>query len=142
MTLGLHQLLELNGCPFDVLNDEAAVRVALRDAADAAGATWLGEVSHAFEPAGVTALGLLAQSHISIHTWPEIGYAAVDVFTCGDPTMPEAACNHLIRTLRSSTHSLVRVPRTIGPTHGAKTDPNPDPNPDPMHGPAGEQQPN
>lgn len=138
MTLGLHLLLELNGCPFDVLNDEAAVRVALRDAADAAGATWLGEVSHAFEPAGVTAIGLLAQSHISIHTWPEIGYAAVDVFTCGDPTMPEAACNHLIRTLRSSTHSLVRVPRTIGPTHGAKTGTNPDQ----KHGPAGKQQPN
>lgn len=115
MAHGLHLLLELNGCPFEVLNDQAAVRAALREAADAAGATWLGEVSHAFDPAGVTALGLLAQSHISIHTWPEIGYAAVDVFTCGDPTMPEAACNHLIRTMRSSSHSMVRVPRTIGP---------------------------
>lgn len=114
MAVGLHMLLELNGCPHAVLNDEGAVLSALRDAAGAAGATWLGEVSHAFDPIGVTAIGLLAQSHISIHTWPELGFAAVDVFTCGDPAMPEAACRSLMLALQSTSHSIVRVPRAIG----------------------------
>ena len=50
------------------------------------------KIHHRFEPQGVTGLALLAESHISIHTWPESGYAAVDVFTCGDHTMPENAC--------------------------------------------------
>ncbi|MFK7740510.1 MAG: adenosylmethionine decarboxylase [Planctomycetota bacterium] len=116
MAVGSHMLLELNGCPHEVLNDEGAVLSALRDAAGAAGATWLGEVSHAFDPIGVTAIGLLAQSHISIHTWPELGFAAVDVFTCGDPEMPEAACRSLVLAMRCTSHSMVRVPRTIGPT--------------------------
>ncbi|MFN3241983.1 MAG: adenosylmethionine decarboxylase [Planctomycetota bacterium] len=115
MAAGLHLLLELNGCPRDVLDDEAAVLAALRAAAAAAGATWLGEVSHSFEPVGVTAVGLLAQSHISIHTWPELGFAAVDVFTCGDPAMPEVACHSLVRALQGSSHSIVRIPRAIGP---------------------------
>ena len=115
MAAGLHLLLELNGCPREVLDDESAVLAALRAAADAAGATWLGEVSHSFEPVGVTAVGLLAQSHISIHTWPELGFAAIDVFTCGDPAMPEVACKSLVRALRSSSHAIVRIPRAIGP---------------------------
>ena len=125
MAAGTHLLLELNGCPHDLLNDAAVVMQALRAAADAAGATWLGEVSHSFEPVGVTAVGLLAQSHISIHTWPELGFAAVDVFTCGDPSMPERACQSLVEALGSSAHRLTRVQRTIGPASASVGDDQP-----------------
>jgi S-adenosylmethionine decarboxylase len=71
-----------------------------------AGATLLQLISHRFDPQGVTGLALLAESHLSIHTWPESGYAAVDVFTCGDHTMPELACNELVQALEAGRYSL------------------------------------
>jgi S-adenosylmethionine decarboxylase len=63
-------------------------------------------ISHRFQPHGVTGLALLAESHISIHTWPESGYAAVDVFTCGDHTLPETACRVLVDEFGSQRHIL------------------------------------
>jgi S-adenosylmethionine decarboxylase len=71
-----------------------------------AGATLLNLITHHFQPQGVTGLALLAESHLSIHTWPESGYAAVDVFTCGDHTMPERACEVLCRELEATGHTL------------------------------------
>jgi S-adenosylmethionine decarboxylase len=59
----------------------------------------------------VTGLALLAESHISIHTWPESGYAAVDVFTCGDHTMPERACQVLWEELGAGHHKLTSFRR-------------------------------
>ncbi|MEM0982887.1 MAG: adenosylmethionine decarboxylase [Planctomycetota bacterium] len=109
--VGVHCLLELYGCPESKLNDLEYVRKTLKDAATHAGATWLGEASHSFEPHGVTAMGLLAESHISIHTWPEIGYAACDVFTCGDVAMPEKACEMMIKLLGATRHTLAKLPR-------------------------------
>jgi S-adenosylmethionine decarboxylase len=111
--VGTHCILELYGCPAESLNDAPYILKSLREAALEAGATFLKETFHCFEPHGVTALTLLAESHISIHTWPESGYAAVDVFTCGDHTMPETACRYLTQALGSSQytlHSLRRQP--------------------------------
>jgi S-adenosylmethionine decarboxylase len=68
-------------------------------------------ITHRFDPQGVTGLALLAESHISIHTWPESGYAAVDVFTCGDHTMPERACQVLQTALGASRHKLTSFRR-------------------------------
>ena len=93
--IGRHCILELYQCDEAKLNDEAFVRTTLTSSAKIAGATLINLVTHSFRPQGVTGLALLAESHISIHTWPEIGYAAIDVFTCGDHTMPEKACNLL-----------------------------------------------
>ena len=59
----------------------------------------------------MTGLALLAESHISIHTWPESGYAAVDVFTCGDHTMPDKACDVLAKELGSGRHKLTSFRR-------------------------------
>jgi S-adenosylmethionine decarboxylase len=95
-TVGKHCILELYGCDPARLDDEPFVRSAITNAALRAGATLLHLISHRFTPHGVTGLALLAESHISIHTWPESGYAAVDVFTCGDHTMPESACRVLV----------------------------------------------
>ncbi|MEB3308004.1 MAG: adenosylmethionine decarboxylase, partial [Cyanobacteriota bacterium] len=62
---------------------------------------------------------LLAESHISIHTWPESGYAAVDVFTCGDHTMPERACELLGEALQASSHKLTSFQRQTPAAIGA-----------------------
>ena len=70
-------------------------------------------VTHSFKPQGVTGLALLAESHISIHTWPEIGYAAIDVFTCGDHTMPEKACKLLFKDFLAKDFSFKNIVREI-----------------------------
>ena len=86
-----HLLLELYRCDGEKLNDESFLRCILNRAAKLANATVLNLISNKFEPQGVTAIALLAESHISIHTWPESNYSAVDIFTCGQNMMPEIA---------------------------------------------------
>jgi S-adenosylmethionine decarboxylase len=110
-TVGKHCILELYDCNRSRLDDEAFLRDAITTAAKRAGATLLHLVTHRFDPQGVTGLALLAESHISIHTWPESGYAAVDVFTCGDHTMPERACAVLIEQLLCGRHKLTSFRR-------------------------------
>jgi S-adenosylmethionine decarboxylase len=104
--VGKHCILELYGCSAIKLDDEAFLRSTITQAAHRAGATLLHLISHRFQPQGVTGLALLAESHLSIHTWPESGYAAVDVFTCGDHTMPERACQELVQALEAERYSL------------------------------------
>jgi S-adenosylmethionine decarboxylase len=104
--VGKHCILELYDCNPQKLDDEAFLRTAITTAAKRAGATLLNLITHRFEPQGVTGLALLAESHISIHTWPESGYAAVDVFTCGDHTMPERACDVLGQELGATRRKL------------------------------------
>ena len=104
--IGKHCILELYECDQSKLNDEAFIRTSLTSASKVAGATLLNMVTHRFEPQGVTGLALLAESHISIHTWPESRYAAIDVFTCGQQTMPEKACKSLFREFAAKTYSL------------------------------------
>ena len=110
-TVGKHCILELYGCDSTKLDDELFLRATITAAAKRAGATLLNLITHRFEPQGVTGLALLAESHISIHTWPESGYAAVDVFTCGDHTMPEKACAVLVDELLADTHKLTSFRR-------------------------------
>jgi len=104
--VGKHCILELYDCDASKLDDEAFLRTTITTAAKRAGATLLNLITHRFEPQGVTGLALLAESHISIHTWPESGYAAVDVFTCGDHTMPETACAVLRDELQAGRYQL------------------------------------
>ncbi len=95
---GRHLIAELHGC--SGLADVALVQQALTDAAAAAGATLLDVKLHAFGPGqGVTGVALLAESHISIHTWPEHGYAAVDIFLCTQQQDLEAALAVIIVAL-------------------------------------------
>jgi S-adenosylmethionine decarboxylase len=116
--VGKHCILELYHCRADRLDDEAFLRSSITQAVQQAGATLLQLISHRFSPQGVTALALLAESHLSIHTWPESGYAAVDVFTCGDHTMPERACRRLIADLEATDHRLSsfrrQTPQALG----------------------------
>ncbi|GAB7078692.1 hypothetical protein JCM14635_03650 [Megalodesulfovibrio paquesii] len=102
-----------------MLNDAARLECLARDAAVAAGATVLQVVRNSFSPTGVTVLALLAESHLSIHTWPEQGYAAVDCFTCGAHCRPEQACQLLAEQLGATRHTLHSVPRGAGATPDA-----------------------
>lgn len=108
---GTHCILELFECPSDLLNDELFVRDALKEASRRSMSTLLEISSHSFQPQGVTAIGLLAESHISIHTWPENGYAAIDVFTCGQSSDPRQACAYLIHRLSAGRHHLLVLSR-------------------------------
>ena len=103
-----HLLLELYRCDYDKLNDESFLRCSLNNAAKLANAKVLNIISNKFEPQGVTAIALLAESHISIHTWPESNYSAVDIFTCGQNMKPEIASQYLIEHLMAEEH-LLRV---------------------------------
>ena len=101
-----HLLLELYGCNYEKLDDESFVRCTLNNAAKLAKAKVLNLVSNKFQPQGVTAIALLAESHLSIHSWPESRYSAVDIFTCGQNMKPDLACQYLIEYFRVGEHFL------------------------------------
>ena len=110
-----HLLLELYKCDSEKLNDESFLRCSLNRAAKLAKATVLNLISNRFEPQGITAIALLAESHISIHTWPESNYSAVDIFTCGQNMLPELASKYLIEALKAEEH-LLRIIERNPPT--------------------------
>ena len=108
---GKHLLLELYRCDCEKLNDESFLRCTLNRAAKLARARVLNLISNKFEPQGVTAIALLAESHISIHTWPESNYSAVDIFTCGQNMLPELASQYLIEVLKAEEHYMRVIER-------------------------------
>lgn len=110
---GKHCVQELYRADSSKLNDEAFIRVTLSKAALEANATLLDIKTHSFSPMGVTGFALLAESHISIHTWPEHNYAAVDVFTCGDITDPETACKFLAEAFEAKSQHIITLDRYL-----------------------------
>jgi S-adenosylmethionine decarboxylase len=92
------------------LDDERCLIDLLENAAAASGATVVQTISKKFEPQGVTVICLLSESHISIHTWPEEGKAAVDVYTCGDCN-PKIGCDIIIQQLYATNHTLSYIER-------------------------------
>lgn len=111
--LGRHLLLELKDCSKEALNDPEFLRSVLVMAAEDCGATVLGVSVHPFEPQGVSGVVIIAESHLSIHTWPEYSYAAVDIFTCGSTVQPEKAAETLIEKLEAKSHSLIEIQRGL-----------------------------
>jgi S-adenosylmethionine decarboxylase len=109
--VGVHCILEMYECTPALLNDAGFIEATITEAARQANSTLLNLHVHEFQPHGVTAIALLAESHLSIHAWPERGYAAVDVFTCGEHTEPEAACMFLVERFNAGRHLLSIVPR-------------------------------
>ena len=111
--LGRHLLLELKDCNKEVLDDLDFLKICLNEAAIQCGATVVGESFYHFSPHGVSGVVNIAESHISIHTWPEYRYAAVDVFTCGDNAEPEQAAKLIVEKLEAQNHSLIELRRGI-----------------------------
>jgi len=111
--LGRHLLVELHDCDREALNNTGFLRKVMVDAAIECGAEVLGDSFHHFNPQGVSGVVIIAESHLSIHTWPEYGYAAVDVFTCGTTVKPEKAAEVVIEKLRSRNHTMMEIPRGV-----------------------------
>ena len=112
--LGRHVIIELWGCS-EVINDPSHVENAMRNAVHAANATLLDIFVHEFSPQGVTGVAVLAESHLSIHTWPEYGYVAADVFTCGSTTKPDAAAEVLRKAFEATTADIRELERGVMP---------------------------
>lgn len=98
--------------PF-LLDDAELILEAMTLAAKAAHATILKTAYHRFSPHGITAFLLLAESHISIHTWPELNKAALDIYTCGDHADPEAGLATILEKLRASCLSRQTIQRQV-----------------------------
>jgi S-adenosylmethionine decarboxylase proenzyme len=119
--LGKHLLVELNGCDPELLNDINTIKEIMLAAANESGVTVLGESFHQFSPQGVSGVILIAESHLSIHTWPEHGYAGADIFTCGTRVQPEKAAEVIVARLKPRTHSIILMYRGMTDVeHGAK----------------------
>jgi S-adenosylmethionine decarboxylase len=109
--VGKHLLADLSGVSAELLRDSAALEALLRAAAQAAGATILGSHFHHFGAGGgVTGVVLLAESHMSVHTWPESGFVAADIFMCG-PADPMIAIELLLAALEPEQRQIRSVAR-------------------------------
>lgn len=110
-TLGNHLLVELYDCPQDRLNDAPFLERTLEDSARDAGATVVISSFYPFSPHGVSGVVVITESHLAIHTWPERGYAAVDVFTCGDAVDPRSIAEAIVIALGAKRHEIISQPR-------------------------------
>jgi S-adenosylmethionine decarboxylase len=112
-SVGRHLILEMWGCRN--LNSTEIVERALRDVVREADLTLLDLNVYPFTPIGVTGVAVVTESHVMIHTWPEYGYAAVDVFTCGDQANPEAALPLLREHFAPERIQIMEINRGIMP---------------------------
>lgn len=99
--LGKQLISDLEGCNRVKLNDLPYIRETLRVATYKMNARIVGETFHQFSPQGVTGVVAITESHIAIHTWPEYGYAAVDIFTCGSEQNPHPANDYIAKRLET-----------------------------------------
>jgi S-adenosylmethionine decarboxylase proenzyme len=111
--LGRQILIEFYGCEETTLKDTELIRLYMNEAAVIAGATIVGEMFHSFNPAGVSGVVVIAESHLAIHTWPEYRYAAVDLFTCGTEVDPWKGFEVLKERLAASTYSATEMRRGL-----------------------------
>lgn len=111
--LGIHILMELKDCDPDLLDDLDYVRDSIIRAADEAGAEIVGHTFHKFHPLGVTGIVAIAESHISVHTWPEFAYAAADIFSCSETFKPREAAQLIAERFRSARPSITEIERGL-----------------------------
>jgi len=109
--LGRHILAEFFECDPEILNDRDRIEMYMKRAAIECGATIVTSTFHTFNPHGVSGVVVIAESHLAIHTWPEYGYAAVDVFTCGDTVDPWVATKALQEYLKAKKVTTVEMAR-------------------------------
>ncbi|MCB0265624.1 MAG: adenosylmethionine decarboxylase [Calditrichia bacterium] len=109
--LGRHILAEFYGCDANILNDSQMIEAYMKQAALECGATIVSSTFHTFNPHGVSGVVVIAESHLAIHTWPEYGYAAVDVFTCGETVDPTVANDSLKESLQAEKVKVMELKR-------------------------------
>lgn len=111
--LGRHVLAEFYGCPPDILVNLELLKQYMVEAAQHAGAEVRETVFHPFSPQGISGVVVISESHLAIHTWPEFGYAAVDIFTCGQTIDPWVSCNYLKQAFSAQNISAREIKRGI-----------------------------
>ena len=119
-TMGRHVIAELWQCDFDKLNDMDFIEKTFVDAALKAGAEIREVAFHKFAPQGVSGVVIISESHLTIHSFPEHGYASIDVYTCGDLD-PTIAADYIADALNSQSREVVEVPRGMGPVSVGKS---------------------
>ncbi len=107
-SLGKHLIVELYECDFDLINEVASVEKILVEAVAISKATIVQPVFHQFSPHGVSGVVVIAESHFTIHTWPEYGYCALDIFTCGDLIDSDASLQYLKEAFKAGSMSSWR----------------------------------
>ena len=116
--LGTHIIIELSECNADILRSVDRVASILVAAAKEANAEILQTAFHHFAPDGVSGVVVIAESHLSIHTWPEFGYAAMDIYTCGDRTEPWKACRYAAAEFQAKQMLTTEVRRGVADDAG------------------------
>jgi S-adenosylmethionine decarboxylase len=115
-TMGRHVISELWGCDFEKLNDMQQIEQIFVDAALKSGAEIREVAFHKFAPQGVSGVVIISESHLTIHSFPEHGYASIDVYTCGDMD-PNIAADYIAEALNAQTRENIEIPRGMGPVH-------------------------
>ncbi|MBI9070855.1 MAG: polyamine aminopropyltransferase [Melioribacteraceae bacterium] len=109
--LGQHILVEFSGCTPEIMNNVSVIEKEMVEAAQKSGATVINSTFHHFSPYGVSGVVVIQESHLAIHTWPEYGYAAVDLFTCGDGVDTWIAFDHLKKIFNAQNYSALELKR-------------------------------
>lgn len=109
--LGRHILAEFFECDRSILNDSHLVEAYMKRAAIECGATIVSSTFHTFNPHGVSGVVVIAESHLAVHTWPEYGYAAIDIFTCGETIDPAIGKDTLKEYLKAEKVAVVEIKR-------------------------------
>ncbi len=111
--LGKHVIAELYGCNSEIINNQELIEDIMLEAVELSGATIVKPVFHKFSPHGVSGMVVVSESHFAIHTWPEYGYCALDIFTCGDLINNQIALDHLKSKLQAANISVVEMKRGL-----------------------------
>ncbi|WP_073155474.1 adenosylmethionine decarboxylase [Seinonella peptonophila] len=121
-TFGRHVVVDAWGIPYQLLNNREELEKLLLKAAQESGATIISSQSKDFEPQGVSVLVMLSESHISIHTYPEKGFAALDCYTCGHTVDPSAAIQYMLEQLQPTQTQVKALQRGTGSIKLMKTE--------------------
>ncbi len=112
-SLGKHLIVELYDCDFGLINDVSQVEKILVEAVAISKATIVQPVFHQFSPHGVSGVVVIAESHFTIHTWPEYGYCALDIFTCGELIDSDASLEYLKQAFKAGSLSVMEIKRGV-----------------------------
>jgi len=110
-SLGQQLIVELYGCDRTLLDDPSRLEQILTESIRRSGGTIIRPCFHQFSPHGVTGVVVIAESHVSIHTWPEFGYCALDVFTCGTQVQTDQIFEYVRTELQAQETSVMEVKR-------------------------------
>lgn len=112
-TLGQHYIVEASGCDPEIISSVSMVEDILVKAAELAGVQIWSISFHRFQPHGVSGVVVISESHLSVHTWPEVGYVALDIYTCGKEAKPEVAVEYALEKFKATSVHVTEISRGL-----------------------------